>query len=148
MKVEVKIKATADELYSLLMNSAKHDIEQATNQNISLEDLISGYTYEKKLTNKLGKQGSAIGTLTKVQKPYTYEAEFKSSRGINKLAYHLEPLDAGYLNVTYSEAYEPINKIADLNFKIMNFFYKKSTRKRMIRLIQMMEAHIGQGHTQ
>jgi len=142
MEVEVKIKATADELYSLLMNSAKHDIEQATGQDISFEELATGYTYKKKLTNKLGKEANATGVLTKVEKPHFYEAEFTSGRGVNKVAYHLEPLDDGYLNVTYREAYEPISKNAEINFKIVNFFYKKSTRKRMKNLIRMMEAHI------
>ena len=142
MKVEVKIKATADELYSLLMSSAKHDIERATGQEISLDELVSGYTYKKKLTNKLGKEASATGVLTMIDRPHTYEAAFTTSRGVNKVAYHLEPLEEGYLNVIYSEAYDPVSKNAEINFKIVNFFYKRSTRKRMIRLIRMMEAHI------
>jgi len=142
MRVEVKIKATAEELYSLLMNSAKHDIERATGQDISFEELVTGYTYKKKLTNKIGKEANATGVLTKIEKPHIYEAEFTSGRGVNRIAYHLEPLEAGYLNVTYSEAYEPATKNAEINFKIVNFFYKKSTRKRMTNMIQMMEAHI------
>ena len=144
MKVEVAIEATADELYSLLMTSVKHDIEQAINQEISLEELVSGYTYKKKLTNKLGNEANATGILTKIEKPHVYEAEFITGRGINRIAYHLEPLEDGYLNVTYSEAYEPVSKNAEVNFKIVNFFYKRSTKKRMIGLIRMMEAHIKQ----
>ena len=142
MEVEVKIKATADELYSLLMNSVKHDIERATGQDISAKELVSGFTYKKKLTNKLGREANATGVLTRIEKPHIYEAEFTTNRGINKVAYHLESLEDGYLNVTYSESYEPRNKNMDINFKIVNFFYKKSTKKRMIGLIQAMELHI------
>ena len=145
MEVKVKIKVTADKLYSLLMNSVKHDIERATGQGISLEELVSGYTYKKKLTNKLGKEANATGVLTKIEKPHTYEAEFTTNRGINKVAYHLKPREDGYLDVTYSELYKPSNKNMDINFKIVNFFYKKTTRKRMIRLIQAMESHIHTG---
>lgn len=142
MKVEVIIEATADELYTLLIHSAKHDIERAIEQEVSLEELVSGYTYKKKLTNKLGKEANATGTLTKIEKPHIYEAEFITGRGINRIAYHLKPLEDGYLGVTYSEAYEPVSKNADLNFKLVNFFYKRSNKKRMIGLIRMMEAHI------
>ena len=142
MEVEVKIKATSDELFTLLMDSVKHDVERATSQDISLEELVSGYTYKKNLTNKLGKEASATSILTKIEKPHIYEAEFTSSRGINRIAYHLDPIDDGYLKVNYREEYEPVNKNAEINFKIVNFFYKRSTRKRMTRMIQMMEAHI------
>ena len=142
MEVEVKIKATADELYALLMNSAKHDIERATGRDISLKDLVSGFTYKKKLTNKIGKEAGATGVLTRIEKPHVYEAEFTTSRGVNRVAYHLEPLEDGYLNVTYTEAYEPSSRNMDINFKIVKFFYKNSTRRRMIGLIQAMEAHI------
>ena len=142
MEVEVKIKATADELFSLLMDSVKHDVEQATGQDISLEELVSGYTYKKKLTNKLGKEANATSVLTKIEKPHIYEAEFTSGRGVNRIAYQLDPIEDGYLNVIYREEYEPVNKTAEINFKVVNFFYKRSTRKRMTRLIHMMEAHI------
>lgn len=142
MEVEVKIKATAAEMFDLLMNSAKHDIEQATGEEILLDDLVSGYTYEKKLVNKLGSEGNATGTLAKIEKPHIYEAEFSTIRGVNKLSYELKPLEDGYLNVIYKEHYEPISKNAELNFKFTNFFYKNSVKKRMVRMIYMMEAHI------
>ena len=148
MEVKVTIEVTAEELYSLLMSSVKHDVEQATGQEVSLEELVSGYTYKKKLTNKLGKEANATSVLTKIEKPHIYEAEFTTGRGINKLAYHLEPLEDGYLSVTYSEEYVPISKSAGVNFKLVGFFYKKSTKKRMIGLIRMMEAHILQERTE
>lgn len=142
MKVTITVEATAQEFYTLLINSAKHDIESATGREVTLDEIVSGYTYKKKLTNKVGREASATGVLTKIESSHIYEAEFITGRGINRVAYELEALEDGYLNVTYSEVYEPVNKNAHINFKVVSFFYKKSTKKRMIGLIRMMEAHI------
>jgi len=142
MEVEVKIKGTADELFSLLMNSIKHDIESATGEDINLEELVSGYRYEKNLTNKLGKEGSATGTLTTINPPTLYEAAFQSKRGINRLSYKLEQLDDDTLHVTYSETYEPVDKNSELNFKFVNLFYRRSFRRRSTQMLKLMEIHI------
>jgi len=144
MEVEVKIKATAEELFSLLMDSVKHDIKQSTGKDVKTKELVSGYTYSKNLTNKLGKEGAASGVLTIIEPPFVYEAAFTSSRGVNRLSYKLVPLADGMLNVTYTEIYEPINRNSELNFKFVNFFYRKSFKKRITHMIKMMEAHLQQ----
>jgi len=133
---------TAERFYDLLMNSIKHDIEQKTGTPVDLKDLKSGYVYKTRLTNKLGKQGTAKAVLTKIERPYCYEAQFETQRGINTISYHIKDLDNDLIEVTYSEYYASGSTAITLNFKIMSFFYKRSTRKRMLYLLKQMNQHL------
>ena len=144
MKAVKKMKASPEEFYDLMLNSAVYDVEQATGKKVSVEEIKTGYTYRKNLTNKLGKEGSAIGTFTKIEKPYIYEMDFKTARGHNKISYHIAKVDNQSIEVTYEEIYEPVDKRHDMNSKIMMFFYKKSTEKQAKRRLDMMEQHLQQ----
>jgi len=133
---------TATRFYELLLTSVKHDIEQKTGEPIELSDIQSGYVYEKLLTNKMGSQGAAKTTLTHIEPPHLYEAAFDTARGTNTVTYQITELAAQLIEVTYREKYEPINRVAGLNHRIMSFFYNRSNRKRMLQLLQQMKAHL------
>jgi len=133
---------TADRFYDLLISSVKHDIEQKTETSLDLKDLKSGYVYKKALTNKLGKQGQAKTTLTKIEPPHCYEAQFETPRGVNTISYQIKDLDDNLIEVTYSENFDSTSAAVALNFKIMSFFYKRSTRRRMRYLLKQMNRHL------
>ena len=140
--VSYQMNTTADRFYDLLMSSVKHDIEQKTGTSVDLKDLKTGYTYKTRLTNKLGKQGGAKAILTTIERPNCYEAQFETPRGINTISYHVKDLDHHLIEVTYSEYYASGSTAITLNFKIMSFFYKRSTRKRMLSLLKQMNQHL------
>lgn len=140
MEVVKRLKVTADELFDLMMTSAKHDVEQATGEKP--KEITTGFTYRKNLTNKLGKEGGSIGTFTKIEKPSVYEIEFKSARGLNKVSYVIEKIDDETIEVTYSESYDGVSGRHDLNQRIVGWFYKRSLKKRMEGMLSMMEQHI------
>jgi len=142
MKLDVELSCTAEELFSLLLTSAIHDIKAATGTEISAEQVVSGYTYQKQLATKLGRQASTIATLTKIEPPYCYEATFTSDRGVHTISYEIKELDRDRICVTYIERFIAANTFAELNFKLMNFFYKKTNEKRVLYMLNLMEQHI------
>lgn len=139
MKVEKKMQVSEAELFDLILTSAKADVEKATGKTADIE---TGFSYRKNLTNKLGKEASAIGTFTKVEAPTAYEVEFKTARGINKIAYHLEKADDGGILVSYEELYDAVDSRHSLNDRIVSFFYKRASKKRMLHMLNLMEQYI------
>ena len=140
--VSYQMNATADRFYDLLMNSVKYDIEQKTGTDVDLRDIKSGYVYKTRLTNKLGRKGVAKATLTKIEHPYCYEAQFETPRGVNTISYHIKDLDDDVIEITYSEQYASGSAAVTLNFKIMSFFYKRSTRRKMFYILNQMDRYL------
>ena len=62
--------------------------------------------------------------------------------GINTIYYNIEEVDDENIDVIYKEEFIGKTNSMDLNFKIMNFFYKKRSKKRAIRLIKSIETYI------
>ena len=83
MTVAHEMNTTAKKFFDLLLTSVQDDIKRATGSSVELKDLKTGYTYEKNLLNKMGKEGKATTTLINIKEPSEYEAEFLSSRGKN-----------------------------------------------------------------
>jgi len=142
MKVSRIMNASAEEVYGLMLESAKADVEQATGKKINENDIKTGYSYRKNLTNRMGKEGSSIATFTRIIKPRVYEIEFKTARGFNKVIYEIEALENGQVEVTYEEVYDAADKRQDLNYKIVSFFYNRGSKKRMERMLELMEQHV------
>ncbi|MDR2833634.1 MAG: DUF3284 domain-containing protein [Streptococcaceae bacterium] len=141
MQATRKMNIDAKSFFDMILTSAKYDIEQSTKEAIALEDIKTGFTYKKDLTNKVGKMGDSITTLTTVDVPFVYEASFKTARGINTVSYKVEQLSDG-INVTYSEDYIPATSTLQLNNKIVSIFFKRSNKKRMKGMLKMMEEHL------
>lgn len=142
MQVKKKMTATPEEMYELLMTSLKHDIEQSIGQEIKLEEIKTGYSYSKKLMNKLGRQANATANLTNIEKNRAYEAAFVSARGTNTISYTIDKVDDTTIEVTYEEGYEPATAAQGVNHKVMSWFYKRSTNKKATRLLGMMDAYL------
>lgn len=147
MKIEMNLLTTPEKFFNLLLQSAKDDIEQAMNEKISTRDIVSGYTYQKTLENKLGAKGNARTILTKVKEPTIYEARFETARGVNTISYKIQKLEVG-IQIIYEESYEPANKTYDLNNKIMTFFYNRSNQKRMKQMLKRMEVYLSEQEIQ
>ncbi|MEG0736235.1 MAG: hypothetical protein RR441_05165, partial [Longicatena sp.] len=47
-----------------------------------------------------------------------------------------------YIGVTYKEDFMGTTKSKDLNFKLVNLFYKKKARKRAVKLLRAIEKYV------
>lgn len=96
------------------------------------------------MKNKLGRKGDVEVFITKFKFPIIYSAEFKSINGINKINYTINEIGENFIEVIYSEDFEGSTKSLDMNFKLMKFFYKRSAKKRAIRMLKKIESYINQ----
>ena len=142
MFVQMRLNVTADELFDVLLNSIHHDIEQAKAKKVPIFKIKTGYTYTKILKNKIGQKTKATATITKLEKPTSYEITFKSGRGVNTVAYELKTLDEDVLEVTYSENYEAKTSWQAINNTLMSKIFTRPASRKAKALIGMMEAYI------
>lgn len=141
MEVRVELKVKAEDFFDLIINSLLYDIENTTHQKISKDEIQKGFTYKKYLTNKLGKQGASMITITELEYPHMYCASFKTARGINTISYEIVENES-CIELIYREDYEALSKIKDINHKIMNFFYNRGNKKKMRDMFLRMEDYI------
>ncbi|MCL1936730.1 MAG: DUF3284 domain-containing protein [Defluviitaleaceae bacterium] len=140
MTVSKNIKVTSDEFFELLENSLLNDIKSNV-ESFNKEDLKAGYIYEKKITNKLGKQIISKVEIEKFEKPLFYFAKFTTEKSINYLRYIVNQ-NGDYCEVTIEEEYKGLSSMSNLNFSIMNIFFKKSNKRRLSQMLKIMEEYI------
>jgi len=147
MEVVVTMRVTAEELYRVLMDSLKHDIEQSTNSKISDKAIKTGYKYSKNLKNKVGQVVKSTATLSRIERPYVYEVQFQTDRGLNTVSYVIEESDSENIQVTYSEVYDASSKSHATNFSFMSKIFTAPAKRKVKAFLQMMEAYILQNRS-
>ena len=73
-------------------------------------------------------------------------ASFKSINGINKISYTIEEIEEYCIDVTYCEEFEGNSKSIDMNFKFMQFFYKRRAKKRASKILRAIESYLRQNN--
>lgn len=141
MEVNEKLYVRADEFFAKMADSVAYDISESTGKKVRAKNINKGYTYTKKLKNKLGRKGDVKVTITDFEAPRIYAAKFESTNGINYLSYEIEDLGDS-IGVTYSESFEGATKMKSLNYKFMSFFYNRGSKKKARRLLRAMEQYI------
>lgn len=141
MEVNEKLYVKADEFFAKMAESIAYDISESTGKKVRAKNITKGYTYTKKLKNKMGRKGDVKVTITDYEAPRIYAAKFDSSNGINYLSYEVEDL-GDCIGVTYSESFEGATKMKSLNYKFMSFFYNRGSKKKARRLLRAMEQYI------
>lgn len=142
IEVKERLNVSARDFFSKIEESVIYDIEQSTGKKLVVRDIYNGFKYKKNLKNKLGRRGEVDVIITHFVSPRLYSASFKSAMGVNTICYNIEEVDDENIDVIYKEEFIGKTNTADLNFKVMNFFYKKRSKKRAIRLIRSIEAYI------
>ena len=61
-------------------------------EKVSEKQLYQGYEYRKTMKNKLGQADALSQSITKLQPPVQYSAEFRSAAGTNEISYYIEKL--------------------------------------------------------
>lgn len=142
VEVNEKLYVSAEAFFTQIAESVAYDICEATGKKVRPKQLHKGYTYHKKLKNKVGRKGDVKVVITDFTVPSSYCAEFHSYGGVNKLGYRIEKIDTDCIGVTYMEDFVGNTKMANMNFKIMNAIYKKRAKKKAIRMLRGMEEYI------
>ena len=144
MEVTKVLDVTLDEMDVFVADMVVRDIKEATNRKITAEKIHPGYTYTKKLTGRNGKEGK-VTTVIKELKSGCYHVTFKSAQGVNHLMYQYHSVnDDQQIELTYSETFESQGMTSSLNFRLMNFFYKHSSKRRIEKILYNIEVLINE----
>jgi hypothetical protein len=125
--------------WSTLMRGLRNDIDASNPNHIKFEDIGEGYSYKKKMGNRLGQEGDVKVTITSLKENAEYAAEFHSVQGTNSLSYKLEPIDEGQFKVIYEEDFSSEKRFNDWNFKLMSFLYGRGSKKRANQILDRIE---------
>ncbi|BAK81410.1 DUF3284 domain-containing protein [Candidatus Arthromitus sp. SFB-rat-Yit] len=142
IEIKERLNVSAKDFFSKIEESVIYDIEQSMGKKMVVSDIRNGFKYTKNLKNKLGGRGEVEVVITHFASPKMYSANFKSASGVNTICYIIDEIDDENIDVIYKEEFVGKTGTANLNFKIMNFFYKKRSRKRASKRIRYIESYI------
>ena len=140
MEIIRNLNVNAEELFNLLEDSLKVDIKTCTDEDI--ENIEQGFSYTKRVKNKIGSAGDVIVTIEEFCKPTLYKGKIYSNQGFNYVTYNLKEIDSENTEVTYTEDFISDKTMNNMNFKIMSKVMKKQSEKKANRLISAMESYI------
>ena len=138
MELKVNMDVSAPEFFDVLEESIIYDIKESTNKTITRDKIRKGYSYNKTLKTRLGKDGKVRVTI-KDFNDSKYVASFLSSQGENIVSYEVEELDDKSLNVKYTEEFIDDSTMKKANFSIMSFIFKRGNKKRGYRSLKQIE---------
>lgn len=142
IEIKERLNVSAEDFFSKIEESVIYDIEQSTGKKMVASDIRNGFKYTKNLKNKLGGRGEVDVVITQFVSPKMYSADFKYASGINTICYIIDKIDDENIDVVYKEEFVGKTNTANLNFKIMNFFYKRRSRKKASKRIRSIELYI------
>lgn len=133
------IKGSKEKTFAIILQLVVDDVNRATKAKMKPEELKEGYAYTKKLKPRIGKEANIRVTIEKLHEPVEYEATFLNSQGLNTLSYTLEDHDDTHFKLVYREAFISDKKSSNMNFSLVSFLYKRSTKKRVNLLLDRLE---------
>ena len=137
MEVRKTLNVSMQEMDEFVRLMVAQDIKAATNKTKNPNDIRPGYSYHKELTARSGKKGRVVTHIDALESGL-YKASFDSNQGVNDLSYEYSAKDDNSIELRYSENYQSKTKSQDINYRIMDFLYKHSNKKR----INLMLNHI------
>lgn len=147
MEINQKLNVEAKEFFDALATSIAYDVSQAAGKKVNPEEIYSGYSYKKKIKNKLGQDSQVDVVIKQFVSPSCYEVRFYSSQGTNAILYEIENSKDGSIVVHYKEEFEGKNSSKSLNYKMVSWFYQKSAKKRISRMLSSMEHFLKEQRT-
>jgi hypothetical protein len=140
MKVTRHIEGDYTACWKVLMDGFINDVASATGRRLRRRDIVKGYSYDKKMTGRIGKAGLVKITLTGLIPDQFYEASFESRQGVNTLSYQLVPQGAEEFDIVYEEHFKSPRRMTDWNYKIMSFLYSRGSKKRINKVLDKVQA--------
>lgn len=145
MQINECLHVDADAFFNQITKEVIYDIHASTNKTVREKQIKKGYSYMKKMKNKIGRSGEVKVTITDFERPRIYAAKFESATGTNFMSYEIEQLDdPATIGVTYTEDFEGMNTSKSLNHKVTMFFYRRKSEKNAKKRLRKMEAYLKQ----
>ncbi|MFV0380051.1 MAG: DUF3284 domain-containing protein [Anaerorhabdus sp.] len=140
MKVVEILEVSVEELYKVILESLVNEIKEV-HPRIKEDKIVEGYKYKKKMVGKLKQSSECSVKIKKLVENKEYLVHIDSDRGLTTVNYILEEVEHG-VRVIYEEDFISKEKINNLNHKLMMFFYKRSSAKKMRKKLFDIEKYI------
>lgn len=141
MEVEVKINATAKEVFDELSKTILEDIKNSTGKSVQIKDVVENYSYKKRLTAFGGNSVGVVVNINKLTYPTHYSASIKSEKDINTIEYNLIDCEDG-VTINYKESFTSSSIFRKINNVVMSFLFKRGNKKKMYRNFMLLEQQI------
>ena len=136
MKVNYKINTSKESIYNYLIHSLILEIYKNTNHTYLKENLHPGFTYNKKIKDKSGKEIKTDVEILEIN-----EKELKTKLQLSNTTHIISyQFNDDYL--TYEEQVISNKKTLDLNNKFMSFLFKHKLKKQIIKRLKTIEKYI------
>lgn len=142
MQIERELGVSAEEFFKQIRYSVEQDIYAVTHKAVNVQQLNSGFTYEKIINNKVGKSNKVTVKIIEMREPISYKAEFISRHGVNTISYQIIVLGPKKVKVHYEESFRSDSMVKGINAKIMQWFYSFNSKKRINKLLSNIENYI------
>lgn len=155
MEVCELLEVDRDSLFALLSQSVVQEIAQALSVPPEQIEPAPGLTYSRPMNNWRGKTGTVKMEIVEFRAPECYEVRILSVDGTTTITYLLEEAEGDFdkdaaehvapipvTRVTYREEYEGSSRSLNLNRKIMQPFFKRGAKRRIVRRLHEMERYV------
>lgn len=141
MVCEVILDVKRKDVYEVIMDSVYNELK-TMNPNIKKSDIKGGYTYHKNLNGMMKQKADVEVKIHHVDPNKRYHVSFKSQRGETSVDYRLSDTEEGTTLVAYEETFKGNGTMNQMNYNLMNRFYAKKSRKKVIALLRNIENYI------
>lgn len=136
MKVNYKINTNKELIYNYLIHSLILEIYKDENHTYLEENLHPGFTYNKKIKDKSGKEIKADVEILEIN-----QNELKTKLQLPNTTHIISyQFNDDYL--IYEEQATSDKKTLDLNNKFMSFLFKHKLKKQIIKRLKIIEKYI------
>lgn len=142
MVVELTLEVSVSKVYEVLVDSLLQEVK-TIHPNIKKADIKTGFTYKKTMTGMMKQQASTTVKIDELMENQSYKASIQSERGISTISYQLTG-DENSCHVSYDEDFSSDKMLTNLNYKLVSTFYKKKSRKKVVRMLRQIESYIQQ----
>lgn len=142
MEVKKDLNVSKEEFFYQIMFSVQAEYEAQTGKKIPFDKIKGGLEYVKTMTGKLRNSGNVKVVVDECVENQCYKMHVESNHGTNTIEYLIHEIDPQNIEVVYKEDFHSKSFFQKMNYKLMNIFYVKAGKRRIIAMFESMEAYI------
>ncbi len=140
MKVNKKLKVSANEFYDAIYDSLKQEIEASSGKKYP--KLYQGMKYQQELLTYAKSKRVVDVEIEKLIPNAEYLASFKREEDVNTVNFKIDEVDDQHCSVTYEEKFDSNANVRELNYSIVSFVITPFKKRKAKKKLKMIERYI------
>ncbi|MCQ9210678.1 DUF3284 domain-containing protein [Granulicatella seriolae] len=141
MQVSHVLQAEASQIYKALLTSIQAQVQASLGQDIRIEDIQEGLSYQLGNQGGTGQKSSARLTIVSLIPNQEYSYQVASNRGLITTTFDMKERTDKTTEVTYSEEFSSQDFFVRLNHKLLSFLMGSRYRKCANMLLNNLETY-------